>query len=101
LALARGLVNRLGLDVRADPDDREFLQFQTLAFNRVLEHYQRLVSAGPRSWSWRDSLVLADALVKAQAAYDAWCRSQGQPPKLMFLMTLSAIARALMKSLRT
>ena len=63
------------MDYEKDPDDLEFIQFQSLVFNKVLIHYERLASS-PGTFSQDHVYFAAEALLKAKDAYDIWKTTQ-------------------------
>ena len=70
-------MKELKLDIKADPDDKELIQFQAQVFNKVLVHYEQLVADSNHQWAWRDVIFGAEAILKAKYAYEMWRMSEG------------------------
>jgi phage terminase large subunit-like protein len=92
-------VRELKLDI-TDLNDRQLLQFETVVFSRVIDHYEKLAQDQNHKWTWWDTAWAAEALMKAYDACEMWRRSSGEEARYWLIEFLRRLASALLKELK-
>lgn len=100
MSFCRLLIRELKLDVRGDLDDKQLLQFQSVVFTKVIEHYERVASDPKHRWSWADAGFAAEAFMKGLSAYEMWRRDTGGKNRHWVIEFFRRLAAALISELR-